>query len=231
MSPSTQTLSNIQIKGIKEGLLVTLNTEEWEVFVKQLLSQLDEKAGFFKDAKVILDAGSSVIHAADLGSLRDKLSDRGLALTTVLSFSPTTETTAKMLGMTTQLPKTKSDRSRKSLDIQMDSEDGLFIRRTLRSGFHIDHDGHVVVLGDVNPGAEINATGCVIIWGKLKGAVCAGSKGDTQAVICALEMAPSRLKIGDIIADSSFSKKRNNAQTAYIKDHQIQIKYWDTRIK
>lgn len=231
MTPSTQTISPIQIKGINEGLLVTLNTDEWEVFVRQLLSQLDEKAGFFKDAKVILDAGSSVIHAADLGSLRDKLSERGLALTTVLGFSPTTEITAKMLGMTTQLPKIKSDRVKKPLAVQMDSEDGLFIQRTLRSGFHIDHDGHVIVLGDVNPGAEIIATGCIIIWGKLKGVACAGSKGDAQAVICALEMAPSRLKIGDIIADSSLAKKRNNAQTAYIKDQQIHIKYWDTRTK
>ncbi|MCY0881085.1 MAG: hypothetical protein OWS74_03735, partial [Firmicutes bacterium] len=31
----------------------------------------------------------------------------------------------------------------------------LLIRRTLRSGQHIRFYGHVVVLGDVNPGAEI----------------------------------------------------------------------------
>ncbi|HAF62553.1 MAG TPA: septum site-determining protein MinC, partial [Anaerolineaceae bacterium] len=64
-----------------------------------------------------------------------------------------------------------------------------------RSGMKVNYPGSVVVLGDVNPGAEIMADGNVIIWGCVRGQVTAGAKGDKQAVICALELKPIQVQI------------------------------------
>ena len=50
-------------------------------------------------------------------------------------------------------------------------EDTLFLRRTVRSGQAIHHHSNVIVLGDVNPGAEIIAGGDIIVWGVLRGMV------------------------------------------------------------
>jgi septum site-determining protein MinC len=66
----------------------------------------------------------------------------------------------------------------------------------------------VVVIGDVNPGAEIIAGGDVVVWGKLRGLVHAGAMGDTTAVICALELIPTRLRIADQIAIAPHDQRR-----------------------
>jgi len=76
----------------------------------------------------------------------------------------------------------------------------LHIRKTLRSGAAIDHLGDVMVYGDVNPGAEITASGNVVVLGKLKGVVHAGSRGAPDSFILAFELQPTQLRIGGRIA-------------------------------
>ncbi|QIA27974.1 septum formation inhibitor MinC [Thermaerobacter sp. PB12/4term] len=72
---------------------------------------------------------------------------------------------------------------------------GVVVRRTLRSGHRLVYDGDVVILGDVNPGAEVLAAGDVVVFGRLRGTVHAGFKGDEQAVVAALVMEPVQLRI------------------------------------
>jgi septum site-determining protein MinC len=86
------------------------------------------------------------------------------------------------------------------LDANLTGESAMLVRRTLRSGFKLVQQGHVVVIGDVNPGAEIVATGSVVVWGRLRGVVHAGAEGDEHAVVCALNMAPTQLRIAGLIA-------------------------------
>ena len=50
---------------------------------------------------------------------------------------------------------------------ESDWDQAVFLQRTLRSGQSVRHPGHVVVLGDVNPGAEIIAGGHVLVWGRV----------------------------------------------------------------
>jgi len=87
-----------------------------------------------------------------------------------------------------------------ALRLVQDTGLGVLVRRTLRSGQVVQHPGHVVVIGDVNPGAEIIAGGDVVVWGKLRGIVHAGATGDDGAVVCALSLAPPQLRIGNYIA-------------------------------
>jgi septum site-determining protein MinC len=79
-------------------------------------------------------------------------------------------------------------------------ETALFLHRTLRSGTRIEFVGHVVILGDVNPGAEIVADGNVLVWGRLRGMVHAGAKGNRNAVICALDLSPTQLRIAEEVS-------------------------------
>lgn len=76
----------------------------------------------------------------------------------------------------------------------------LLIQKNIRSGQKVEHDGTIVVIGDVNPGAEIKAAGHVIIVGNLKGIVHAGYAGDRNAVIYANKFEPNIIKIADVIA-------------------------------
>ena len=81
-----------------------------------------------------------------------------------------------------------------------DENDCKFIRSTLRGGTRIQYDGSVVVVGDVNPGAEVIASGNVIVLGILRGMVHAGANGDRAAFITALRLKPTQLRIADLIA-------------------------------
>lgn len=76
----------------------------------------------------------------------------------------------------------------------------LYVQRTLRSGQNLTSDGNIVIIGDVNPGAEIVAKGDITVWGVLGGIAHAGSDGNTYSRIRALKLHAIQLRIGDIFA-------------------------------
>jgi septum site-determining protein MinC len=76
----------------------------------------------------------------------------------------------------------------------------LYHRGTLRGGQALHHLGNVVVVGDVNPGAEIVASGDILVFGALRGVAHAGAQGDAAARVVALELAPTQLRIATVIA-------------------------------
>ncbi len=71
---------------------------------------------------------------------------------------------------------------------------------TLRSGDHLEAEGTLLVLGDVNPGARISAGAHVLVWGKLRGIAHAGHRGDQTARIVALQLRPLQLRIANAVA-------------------------------
>ncbi len=103
--------------------------------------------------------------------------------------------------------------------------DGALIKRRIRSGQIIRHPGHIVVVGDVNPGARIEAGGDIIVWGKLQGTAHAGAFGNAKAVICALEMTPNLVKIADLI----IRNHRGKAEMAAIKEQEIVFTRWESK--
>lgn len=190
----------INFKGIREGILISTEDAPWPEIHSALIKGLDEQSEFLKGARLALDLGGQVLKAADLGSLRDEISERGFSLWAVVSTSSVTEQTAQVLGLATRLHTAFPEKAMPTGEPNLEGEEALFVRRTLRSGFKLQYPGPVIVLGDVNPGAEIIAGGDIIIWGKLKGMVHAGAQGDENAVVCALELTPTQLRIADTAA-------------------------------
>jgi septum site-determining protein MinC len=203
-----ETNSLIQIKGLRDGLLVSLSDASWEEQLTALMSQVDAQPSFFQGARLALDVASQVLHVNELVDLRDQLSERGISLWAVLSESPTTEQTSQLLGLATRISKPRPEESRRFAVEDIGEGTAMFLDRTLRSGTRIDFAGHVIVLGDVNPGAEIVAEGNVIIWGRLRGTVHAGSKGNRKAVICALDFSPMQLRIADEVSEAMESQSQ-----------------------
>ena len=71
----------------------------------------------------------------------------------------------------------------------------IMVQRTLRSGQNLHYDGNVVIMGDVNPGAEVVASGHVLVMGTLRGLVHAGATGEEEATVTALVLSPTQLRI------------------------------------
>lgn len=87
----------------------------------------------------------------------------------------------------------------------------LYIHRTLRSGQSIKSDGNIVIIGDVNPGAEVIAKGDITVWGILAGIAKAGSDGNTYSKIRALKLNAIQIRIGDV-----FARRPDTVNTPYI---------------
>ncbi|NPV85061.1 MAG: septum site-determining protein MinC [Anaerolineae bacterium] len=216
-----------QIKGVKEGLLISLGEGDWPMVQGALLAHIESNTSFFQGARIALDVSNRVFHAAELGLLRDELSERGVSLWAIISNSPTTEETARLLGLATRLSVPKPDRIVKSMDTALGGEEAIFVNRTLRSGFRIEYAGHVVVIGDVNPGAEIVAGGSVMVWGRLRGVVHAGAEGDESAVVCALSLEPTQLRIATLIAVDTKQKGKHHPEIALIKNGRVVAEQWN----
>lgn len=214
----------IQIKGLRDGLLVTLGDAPWAELQDLLIRHIDEQPAFFQGARLVLDVGTHALRVAELSSLRDLLSERGLALWAVLSESPLTEQTAQNLGLATRLSK---PRPADPPPAELPPENmALWVRQTIRSGMRIEFPGPVVVFGDVNPGGEVIAGGSVIVWGRLRGVVHAGAAGDERAVVCALELAPTQLRIAGEIAVSPQKKSDAGPEVACLKEGRLVAEPW-----
>jgi septum site-determining protein MinC len=223
-----ETNSPIQIKGLRDGLLVSLNDAPWSEQLSVLMSRVDAQPSFFQGARLALDVASQVLHVNDLVDLRDKLSERGISLWAVISESPTTEQTSQLLGLATRISKPRPQESQDFGVDDLGEGTALFLDRTLRSGTRIEFAGHVVVLGDVNPGAEIFAEGNIIIWGRLRGMVHAGAGGNRESVVCALDFSPMQLRVADVVLSSIKSPPQSGPRSARIDDDKLLIKDWAT---
>ena len=223
----------VAIKGIKDGVLITLSpTDEWKLITAELAARIDEQASFFAGARITVDLGERPVPKYDMMSLKALLERRGLTLAVVLSDSETSVDAAQSLDIRTttgsRIPgRTEQPAERAAISTEEEGTAGVMLRRTLRSGRTITSRGHVIVLGDVNPGAKITATGDIIVWGHLRGTVHAGAEGDENAVVCALDMSPNQLRIAGFIAISPDDKRRNvHPEIAYIRDNQIVVEAW-----
>lgn len=104
----------------------------------------------------------------------------------------------------------------------------LYFRGTVRSGQSLEFPGNVVILGDVNPGAYVVASGDIVVIGRLYGVVHAGAEGEDQAIVIAAGFFPSQLRIAQYIGrpPDEYPQPANHrvhTEKASIKDGTIVI--------
>ncbi len=220
----------IAIKGIKEGLLLTIrdNGGEWMELTARLTARIDQQPAFFKGARVALDVGDRPLRPHELESLQALLSKREVALWAIVSSSDTTNATARHMMLETTLVPQQEEMETVEVDPEEAGTAGILIDHTLRSGRTIRNRGNVTVIGDVNPGAEIVAGGNVVVWGKLRGRVHAGADGNESAIICALDLAPTQLRIAEYISVSPDDKHRKpRPEMASVRQGRIIAELWN----
>jgi septum formation inhibitor MinC len=99
----------------------------------------------------------------------------------------------------------------------------LYHRGTLRGGQALHNLGNLIVVGDVNPGAELVASGDIVVFGALRGVAHAGAQGDRGARVIALELAPTQLRIATVIATSGPDRAKRGPEHASIVDDRIVV--------
>jgi len=217
---------SLTVKGIQNGLLITLPAGEWSNVTDQLLETVAAQDDFFRGARLAIQVEDRALGAAELGSLRSALAEREVTLWAIISTSETTQSAAADLGLSRDLEIRREEDNDLPVDTQLPGEEAVLLQRTLRSGHSVRHPGHVVVIGDVNPGAEIIAGGHVVVWGRLRGVVHAGAAGDESSMVCALDLAPTQLRIAGHITVSPSRRGKPKPERAFIRDDQLIAEPW-----
>jgi septum site-determining protein MinC len=185
-----------------------------------LRSQVGQGANFFHGAQIVVDIGERALTESQLAALLELMREHGIRPESLASTARESRTAARAAGIAARpLVRTADNEER---------GEAAFAWRTVRSGQVIRHHGHVTVLGDVNAGGEIIAGGNVVVWGRLRGTVHAGALGDRRAVICALELAPTQLRIADLIARAPEGGAGRFPEVAFVEEDQINVEAWES---
>lgn len=226
--------NTVSIKGTREGLTITLGPGDLASLLEDLSQHLSSQGAFFRGGLVVLHLGERSLSVEELSRISELLAQHEMILRTVVTTNSITQQAAKTMGLRLLEPETPPEpnapqQGSAKMATPLDGTKGTLIRHLVRSGQVIRHTGHVVVIGDVNPGAEIIAGGDVVIWGRLQGTVHAGAMGNNQAIVCALELSPLQLRIGDLIARPAEGErpKQFRPEVAYVRDNMIVVEPWD----
>lgn len=195
-------------KGTKDGVTILFQEEiPFETLCEQLEKKVQEAGKFFDNVKTSIALKGRVFSEEEERALLDII----IAHTTMdISFVKTENN--ELMHLSNLLEKEMQPFNLTK-----------FHKGSLRNGQRIDFDGSVVVTGDVNPGAEIKATGNIIILGQLKGMAHAGCNGMMGAFVAAIYMAPVQLRIADIITRFPEENKKGikSPEYAFIQEGQI----------
>lgn len=103
---------------------------------------------------------------------------------------------------------------------------------TLRSGQKVETEHSLLILGDLNSGAEIVAGGDVIVLGTLRGVAHAGAYDESGAgrVIFALDLRPTQLRIGSVISRGGTSESSKKIpEIAHVDGDLIVVEPYSSR--
>ncbi|MEK3791735.1 septum site-determining protein MinC [Paenibacillus sp. FSL R7-0204] len=108
---------------------------------------------------------------------------------------------------------------------EKDTEALFMMSGMLRSGQVLHHEGNLLFLGDVNPGGTITCSGDIYILGALKGMAHAGFNGNQEAIIAASLLAPTQLRIAEIISrpPDEWGTRESSMEFAYLSGGAMQI--------
>lgn len=222
----------IVVKGWRNGLLLVLPAEgPWSDVLSGLESKLEEAKTktFWQGAQTTLELGDRPVSDTDLEALLGRLKgDYGLVPIAVVSPDASTRGAASKLGLTPheKLPVPERHAEKPEPKPQAPANNALYLKQTVRSGQRLQHDGNLVICGDVNAGAEVVAAGDIVVFGTLRGVAHAGSAGDETARIVATNLRPTQIRIAGLIArspDAGAPPLSKTPEVACIKDGEIHI--------
>lgn len=107
---------------------------------------------------------------------------------------------------------------KKVFEKDIENSETKFHKGSLRSGQKIEFEGSLVVLGDVNAGAEVIAGENIVVLGILRGLAHAGAKGNIKAIIASNEIDCPQIRIANIVKEIERDELEDNYRCAFVDD-------------
>ena len=243
----------VSFKGNKDGIVLLLDLSvEFESLCQMIVQKLWESRNFLGDhTSLIINSGAIALNDGQRLALKVLLQSLGHEVKYFLPEVPVEDTQKaaeqkisepkvpdnKVYEPKVSAPKTvvpevpvQTAAEVSSISELADIEhyltkSALAVRKNIRSGQKISYDGPLIIFGDVNAGAELEAAGHILVLGALRGVAHAGCKGDKKAVIYANQLRSVQLRIADLIARAPDGEntKRNIPEIARIIDNYLVI--------
>ena len=203
------------IKGTREGLVITItNAAQFSEVLESLERQLLASQSFFRGSSAKLFLQEGALSDSQMDDIERLIADYGMRL--------------NREPLTYQMQRPQVDQVAE--DTREAREDNtLLVRRTIRSGQRLHYDGNVVVMGDVNPGAEIVCTGDILVLGSLRGVAHAGAEGKVDATVFAFRLEPTQLRIAHVISRAPDEKlpQPSGPEIARVVENSIQLSVYN----
>lgn len=218
------TENSVVFKGTVNGLTIILKPDcSFEDIVESMKIKVSGAGKFFRGSKLAVRYKGRVLQEQEKEQLHQILiRDSGA---TILSFEEEVDNHVASTPATANSSTERNNQIKKYMYFKgIEEGQTKFHKGTLRSGQLITFDGNLVILGDVNPGAVVEATGNIVVMGLLRGVVHAGSDGNKDAIVAALGLHPTQLRIADIITRPPDEKGTGLSmipEMAYIKDDML----------
>jgi len=213
MNYTTNKSMPVKLKGVGDSLRITIDPTQSLELLKKDIEKIFKNLGHLAiNAKIVIDPGENGTHKELISTLGKYLKN--------------TFDVGSVSGLS---PKRSPPEERiRQYDINHSWEhyrsDVLMLTGRIRSGQKVSTKRHLVIMGDVNPGAEIIAGGDILIMGSLRGAAFAGQPDKEDAIVFALDFRPSLIQIGGFVGTGAGPSKLKIAEFAHVEKDRIVVK-------
>ncbi len=202
------------IKSFQNGISVKLDPNlPFQDIYLEVARKFRESEKFFKNAKMVISFEGRKLNSEEETLLVGAITDHS-SLQVLCIIGNDEEKNQSFIHATRQLVNNENN------------ADGQYYKGTLRAGQVLETDSSIIILGDVNPGANVISTGNIVVLGTLYGHAYAGANGNDQTFVVALDMQSSKIRIGDHTETAGekgnkWLKSRSIPKIAYVKDGEI----------
>lgn len=212
--------SSIIIKSFQHGITLYLPQDEnMEDILEKVAFKFKESAAFFKDAKMVLSIEGRTLSEDEEKNIIETIEENS-DITILCLVGKDCETENNFLKNLKQYQNMCSDNG--------ENESAQFYKGSLKNGQVLETDASIIILGDVNPGANVISKKDIIIIGGLYGNAYAGGSGEEEHYIIALDIAAECIKIGNQRKKSAKSSKwpirpKYQPKIAHVVDNNLVI--------
>lgn len=199
--------NSVTINLRKDEILLKINQESG---INEILEELEEKIPklkkLYKEESTPIYVMGKVLKNKEAEKIREMIKEQ---INVDVKFE-----SPKVLGLHS---------IKKVYEQDVGTSETKFYKGTLRAGQKLEFEGSIVIIGDVNSGAEVIAGENIAILGHLRGLAHAGAKGNKKAIISANVIQTSQIRIANMLKELNRDEDIFRQAYVYIQDDNIII--------